>query len=127
MALTLPFAVVGLVANALWPSVFRLGLGSAGAILGVVCLTIDVVYQAHLGRAIVPLFRQRLRCAALRCIRPTRARTRDREEPRHAQRVVRALAQPRGSAFFPVASAKKPATKKPAGGGATPDEGSNDG
>lgn len=42
MALTLPFAIVGLAANALWPSVFRMGLGAAGTILGVVFVMIGV-------------------------------------------------------------------------------------
>ena len=42
MALTLPFVIVGLAANALWPSVFRTGLGATGTIVGIVLLTIGV-------------------------------------------------------------------------------------
>lgn len=42
MALTLPFAVAGLGANALWPSVFRAELGPTGRILGAVLLGVGV-------------------------------------------------------------------------------------
>jgi protein-S-isoprenylcysteine O-methyltransferase Ste14 len=41
-ALTLPFAIVGLAANILWPSVFRMGFGAAGMILGIVFVAIGV-------------------------------------------------------------------------------------
>jgi hypothetical protein len=30
----LPFAIVGIVANVLWPSPFRVGLGTTGLVLG---------------------------------------------------------------------------------------------
>lgn len=42
MALAAPFAVVGLAANLLWPSVFRMGLGAAAPLLGGILLTIGV-------------------------------------------------------------------------------------
>ncbi len=37
-ALALPFVVVGVIANRLWPQVFRAGLGGAGRIAGIVLL-----------------------------------------------------------------------------------------
>jgi protein-S-isoprenylcysteine O-methyltransferase Ste14 len=42
MASTLPFAVAGIAANVLWPSVFRMGLGTAGTVAGVVLLALGV-------------------------------------------------------------------------------------
>jgi protein-S-isoprenylcysteine O-methyltransferase Ste14 len=42
MAVTLPFAVMGLAANVLWPSIFRMGFGTAGLITGVVLLALGV-------------------------------------------------------------------------------------
>jgi protein-S-isoprenylcysteine O-methyltransferase Ste14 len=42
MAVSLPFAVVGLAANLLWPSFFRTGLGTAGSIAGIVLLAVGV-------------------------------------------------------------------------------------
>jgi protein-S-isoprenylcysteine O-methyltransferase Ste14 len=42
MALTLPFLVVGVVANILWPSVFRLGFATGGLIAALVLLVIGV-------------------------------------------------------------------------------------
>lgn len=41
-AQALPFVVVGLVANLLWPSAFRMGLDGAGRIAGIVLLLIGV-------------------------------------------------------------------------------------
>ena len=40
MTLTLPFIVVGVVANVLWPSVFTLGIGSGGLVAGIVLLAV---------------------------------------------------------------------------------------
>jgi protein-S-isoprenylcysteine O-methyltransferase Ste14 len=40
--LTLPLVVVGLGANVLWPSVFRMGFGAAGRIVGIVLLVMGV-------------------------------------------------------------------------------------
>jgi len=40
--LTLPFAVAGIAANVLWPSIFRAELGPAGMILGVVLVSAGV-------------------------------------------------------------------------------------
>ncbi|HEU4382284.1 MAG TPA: hypothetical protein VFR85_02180 [Anaeromyxobacteraceae bacterium] len=42
MGLTVPFAAAGLLANVLWPSFFRMGLGTGGTIAGVVLLAIGV-------------------------------------------------------------------------------------
>jgi protein-S-isoprenylcysteine O-methyltransferase Ste14 len=42
MGLTLPFIIVGVIANILWPSWFRLGLGTTGLIVGIVLLAIGV-------------------------------------------------------------------------------------
>ena len=42
MGLTLPFIVVGVIANILWPSWFRMGAGSTGAIIGIVLVVIGV-------------------------------------------------------------------------------------
>lgn len=39
---TLPFAAAGLIANVLWPSAFRMGLGGPGAAAGMVFLAIGV-------------------------------------------------------------------------------------
>ena len=42
MSLTLPFLVVGIVANIIWPWVFKLGFGAGGLIAGIVLLMIGV-------------------------------------------------------------------------------------
>jgi protein-S-isoprenylcysteine O-methyltransferase Ste14 len=42
MSLTLPFIVVGIVANILWPRVFTLGFGTGGLIAGIVLLALGV-------------------------------------------------------------------------------------
>ena len=42
MGLTLPFIVIGVVANILWPSVFRLGFATGGLIAALVLLVIGV-------------------------------------------------------------------------------------
>jgi len=42
MARTLPFAILGLAANFLWPSIFRMGFGTAGWIAGIVLLVLGV-------------------------------------------------------------------------------------
>jgi len=42
VALTLPFALVGLAANVKWPSAFRMGFGPAGEVAGVVLLALGV-------------------------------------------------------------------------------------
>jgi protein-S-isoprenylcysteine O-methyltransferase Ste14 len=39
-ALSLPFAVIGVAADILWPSVFRMGLGATGAVVGIVFLAV---------------------------------------------------------------------------------------
>jgi protein-S-isoprenylcysteine O-methyltransferase Ste14 len=41
--LTLPFVIVGVGANVLWPAAFRLGFGAAGTILGIVAAAIGVL------------------------------------------------------------------------------------
>jgi protein-S-isoprenylcysteine O-methyltransferase Ste14 len=40
MGLALPFIVVGVVANILWPSVFHMGRGTAGLVAGIVLLAV---------------------------------------------------------------------------------------
>ena len=42
MGSTLPFIAVGVIANILWPSVFRMGFGTAGVIVGIILLVIGV-------------------------------------------------------------------------------------
>jgi protein-S-isoprenylcysteine O-methyltransferase Ste14 len=42
MSLTLPFLVLGVVANILWPGVFALGFGTGGLVAGIVLLVIGV-------------------------------------------------------------------------------------
>ncbi|HUX20621.1 MAG TPA: methyltransferase [Spirochaetia bacterium] len=42
MGLWVPFAVVGIVANILWPGVFTMGFGLVGRVVGVVVLVIGV-------------------------------------------------------------------------------------
>jgi protein-S-isoprenylcysteine O-methyltransferase Ste14 len=42
MGLALPFILVGVAANILWPTVFRMGSGSGGVIAGVILLVIGV-------------------------------------------------------------------------------------
>jgi protein-S-isoprenylcysteine O-methyltransferase Ste14 len=42
MGSALPFIVVGVAANILWPSVFRMGSGAGGVIAGIVLLVIGV-------------------------------------------------------------------------------------
>jgi protein-S-isoprenylcysteine O-methyltransferase Ste14 len=43
MALTLPFAVVGVVANVLRPSWFHMGVGKVGLVVGVVLLVLGLI------------------------------------------------------------------------------------
>lgn len=42
MGLTLPFIVVGVAANIIWPAVFRMGSGTGGLIAGIVLLVVGV-------------------------------------------------------------------------------------
>jgi protein-S-isoprenylcysteine O-methyltransferase Ste14 len=42
MGLTLPFIVIGVAANIIWPAVFRMGSGTGGLIAGIVLLVIGV-------------------------------------------------------------------------------------
>lgn len=42
MGLTLPFIVVGVAANIIWPAVFRMGSGMGGLIAGIVLLAVGV-------------------------------------------------------------------------------------
>jgi len=42
LALTLPFAAIGIAANLRWPSVFRLGDGATGTIAGIILLAVGV-------------------------------------------------------------------------------------
>lgn len=61
MSLTLPFLVVGVVANILWPGVFALGLGMGGVIAGIVLLVIGVpVWLTGVGQVLVNVPKKRL-------------------------------------------------------------------
>jgi protein-S-isoprenylcysteine O-methyltransferase Ste14 len=42
MGLTLPFAAAGIAANLVWPSIFWMGFGTPGLIIGIVLLVIGV-------------------------------------------------------------------------------------
>jgi protein-S-isoprenylcysteine O-methyltransferase Ste14 len=42
MGLTLPFIIVGVIANVLWPSVFHMGRGTVGLVAGIVLLVTGV-------------------------------------------------------------------------------------
>lgn len=42
VAVVLPFAGAGIAANVVWPNAFRMGLGPAGLIVGIILLTIGV-------------------------------------------------------------------------------------
>ena len=42
MSVTAPFIAIGVTANILWPSVFRLGFGTGGLIAGIILLVIGV-------------------------------------------------------------------------------------
>jgi protein-S-isoprenylcysteine O-methyltransferase Ste14 len=44
MGLTLPFLVVGIVANIIWPGVFRMGSQTPGLIAGIVLLVVGVPF-----------------------------------------------------------------------------------
>ncbi len=61
MSLTLPFLVVGVVANILWPGVFALGFGMGGVIAGIVLLVIGVpVWLTGVGQVLVNVPKKRL-------------------------------------------------------------------
>ncbi len=61
MSLTLPFLVVGVVANVLWPGVFALGFGMGGVIAGIVLLVIGVpVWLTGVGQVLVNVPKKRL-------------------------------------------------------------------
>ncbi len=61
MSLTLPFLVVGVVANILWPGVFTLGFGMGGVIAGIVLLVIGVpIWLTGVGQVLVNVPRKRL-------------------------------------------------------------------
>jgi len=42
VGLALPFAVVGIAANLVWPAVFRMGFGSTGLVVGIVLMVLGV-------------------------------------------------------------------------------------
>ncbi len=42
MAAWLPFAVIGVAANVLWPAAFRMGIGAVGKTIGILCLVVGV-------------------------------------------------------------------------------------
>jgi protein-S-isoprenylcysteine O-methyltransferase Ste14 len=44
MGFTVPFIVAGVAADILWPSVFRMGLGATGLVIGLVLLVIGVPF-----------------------------------------------------------------------------------
>jgi len=61
MSLTLPFLVVGVVANILWPGLFALGFGRGGLIAGIVLLAVGVpIWFTGVGQVVVNVPRRRL-------------------------------------------------------------------
>jgi protein-S-isoprenylcysteine O-methyltransferase Ste14 len=61
MAVTLPFAAVGIAANLAWPFAFRMGLGATGHASGIVLLAIGVtLYLTSLIQVLVNVPRGRL-------------------------------------------------------------------
>jgi protein-S-isoprenylcysteine O-methyltransferase Ste14 len=54
LATTVPFAAVGVAANLVWPSVFRIGLGATGRVAGIVLLASGfALYLASLIQVLV--------------------------------------------------------------------------
>jgi protein-S-isoprenylcysteine O-methyltransferase Ste14 len=61
ISLTLPFMVVGIVANILWPRLFMLGIGTGGLIAGMVLLAIGVpVWGSSVALVLINVPRKRL-------------------------------------------------------------------
>ena len=61
MSLTLPFLVVGVAANILWPGVFALGFGTGGLIAGIILLVIGVpIWFTGVGQVLVIVPKKRL-------------------------------------------------------------------
>jgi len=61
MSLTLPFLVVGIVANILWPRVFTLSFGTSGLIAGIVLLLIGVpVWLSSVALVLINVPKKRL-------------------------------------------------------------------
>jgi len=61
MSLTLPFLVVGVVANILWPAAFTLGFGPGGLMAGIVLLVIGVpIWLTGVGQVLVNVPKKRL-------------------------------------------------------------------
>ncbi len=61
MSLTLPFIVIGVAANILWPSVFTLGFGQGGLIAGIVLLVVGVpVWFTGVAQVLVNVPKKRL-------------------------------------------------------------------
>jgi protein-S-isoprenylcysteine O-methyltransferase Ste14 len=61
MSLTLPFIVIGIVANILWPRVFTLGLGPGGLIAGIVVVVVGVpVWLSSVALVLINVPRKRL-------------------------------------------------------------------
>lgn len=61
MSLTLPFIVVGVAANILWPGVFALGFGRGGLIAGIVLLVIGVpIWFTGVGQVLVNVPKKKL-------------------------------------------------------------------
>jgi hypothetical protein len=47
MGFTLPFIVIGVAANIMWPAVFRMGSGRGGLIAGIVLLVVGVLLHTN--------------------------------------------------------------------------------
>jgi protein-S-isoprenylcysteine O-methyltransferase Ste14 len=61
MSLTLPFIVIGIAANILWPRVFTLGFGLGGLIAGIVLLVVGVpVWLSSVALVLINVPRKRL-------------------------------------------------------------------
>lgn len=61
MSLTLPFLVVGIAANILWPRAFALGFGTGGLIAGIVLLVVGVpVWLSSVALVLINVPKKRL-------------------------------------------------------------------
>ena len=61
MSLTLPFIMVGIVANIVWPHVFMLGFGTGGLIAGMVLLAMGVpVWGSSVALVLINVPKKRL-------------------------------------------------------------------
>jgi protein-S-isoprenylcysteine O-methyltransferase Ste14 len=61
MGLTLPFAIVGIAANLMWPSAFRVGFGPTGFVVGIVLMAVGIpLWLISVAQILVNVPRKRL-------------------------------------------------------------------